>query len=103
MSQGQGQGVGYLKSQGPGGRCLINWISSFVLLNVHCRVWMESVGLGKAGRNTTAQMGKQGCARRSRAVVKLLLFAGVALAFMGAHVRGIVAISLEVVAESGIL
>lgn len=63
----------------------------------------ESVGLSKADWNTTAQKGEQVCVRRSRAVIKLLLFASVGLAVMGAHLRGIVSISLEVVAEPGIL
>lgn len=39
---------GYLKSQGPGSRCLINGIW-FALLGVDCRVWVLSVGLSKAG------------------------------------------------------
>lgn len=101
----QGQGVGYLKSQGPGSRCLINGISWVVLLNVHWRVWIKSefVELSREGWNTTAQKGEQVCVRRSGAVVKLLLVAGVALAVMGAHVGGIVAIGLKVVAEPGIL
>lgn len=107
MSQGQGlgqgQGMGYLKSQGPGSRCLMNGIFSFVLLNMHCRVWMKSVELSKVGWNTTAQRGEQVCVWRSRARIKLLLVANVALAVMVAHLCGIVAVSLEVVAEPGIL
>lgn len=103
--RGRGKGVGYLKSQGPGSRCLINGIGifSFVLLNVHCRVWMESVELSRVGWNTTAQKGEQVRVWRSRAVIELLLVASVALVVIGAHLRGIVAVSLEVVAEPGIL
>lgn len=90
-------GDGNLKSQGPDSRGLINGIS-FVLLGVDCRVWVLPVGLSKAGWNTTAQRGEY-----VSGAIKLLLFAGDGLAVMGAHFRGIVAISLEVVAEPGIL
>lgn len=44
---GAWQGMGHLKSQGPGSRCLMNSMFFSVLLNVHCRVWMKFVGLSK--------------------------------------------------------